>query len=134
MIVYEVATKEHDTESFPQHTISDLKSGIILIVFFSQEKPLPWKEINTHTHKHTHTYTHTHTTATTIKAATATATTTAIILRIANTSQTATPTTNVSVSSTVEQSTSKPTVQNLGFIKFVTFLALHIPKPIKALQ
>ena len=56
MIVYDVATKELDTESFPQHTIADLNSGITFIVLFSQEKPLRWKEINTHTHTHTHTH------------------------------------------------------------------------------
>ena len=61
MIVYEVATKELDTESFPQHNIADLNSGITFIVLFSQEKPLRWKEINTHTNTNTHTHTHTHT-------------------------------------------------------------------------
>ena len=50
MIVYDVATKVLDTESFPQH-IAGLISGITFIVLFSQEKPLRWKEINTHTHK-----------------------------------------------------------------------------------
>ena len=30
MIVYEVATKELDTKYFPQHTIADLISGIIV--------------------------------------------------------------------------------------------------------
>ena len=51
MIVYDVATKELGTESFPQHTTADLKSGITFIVLFSQEKPLRWKEINTHSHR-----------------------------------------------------------------------------------
>ena len=32
-----------------------------LLFCFSQEKPLRWKEINTHTHAHTRTNTHTHT-------------------------------------------------------------------------
>ena len=50
MIVYEVATKELDTKSFPQQTITDLNSGITSIVLLSQEKPLRWKEINIHTH------------------------------------------------------------------------------------
>ena len=72
------------------------------------------------------------TTTATIKTATTTNSTTGITLKIATTSQTATPTTNFSVSSIVEQSTSTPIVtQNLGFIKFVIFLALHIPKPMK---
>ena len=53
MIVYEMATKGLDTESFPQHTIADLNSGITFTVLFSQEKPLRWKEIDTHTHTHT---------------------------------------------------------------------------------
>ena len=48
MIVYDVATKVRDTESFPQHNIAGLISGITFIVFLSQEKPLSWKEINTH--------------------------------------------------------------------------------------
>ena len=61
MIVYDVATKVLDTESFPRHDIAGLISGITFIVLFSQEKPLLWKEMNTHTHKHTHTHTHTHT-------------------------------------------------------------------------
>ena len=59
MIVYEVATKEPDTESFPQHAIADLNSGITFIVLFSQKNPLPWKEIHTHTYTHAHTHTHT---------------------------------------------------------------------------
>ena len=61
MIVYDVATKVLDTESFPRHNIAGLISGITFIVLFSQENPLLWKEMNTHTHKHTHTHTHTHT-------------------------------------------------------------------------
>ena len=48
MIVYDVAMKVRDTESFPQHNITCLISGITFIVFLSQEKPLRWKEINTH--------------------------------------------------------------------------------------
>ena len=48
------------TQSFSQHNIDGLISGITFIVLFSQKKPLRWKEINTHTHKHTHTHTHTH--------------------------------------------------------------------------
>ena len=51
MIVYDVAKKVLDTESFPQHNIAGLISVITFIVLFSQEKPLLWKEINTHTHK-----------------------------------------------------------------------------------
>ena len=54
MIVYDVATKVLDTKSFPQHNIAGLISCITFIVLFSQEKPLRWKEINTHTHTHTH--------------------------------------------------------------------------------
>ena len=62
MTVYDVATKVLDTELFPPHNIADLISGITFIVLLSQEKPLRWKEINTHTHTHTHTHTtHTHT-------------------------------------------------------------------------
>ena len=59
MIAYDVATKLLDTESFPQHIIADMSSGITFVLF-SQEKPLRWKEINTQIHKHTHTHTHTH--------------------------------------------------------------------------
>ena len=40
MIIYDVATKLLGTEVFSQHNIADLSSGIIFIVFFSQEKPL----------------------------------------------------------------------------------------------
>ena len=53
MIFYDVAKKVLDTESFPQHNIAGLISAITFIVLFSQEKPLLWKEINTHTHTHT---------------------------------------------------------------------------------
>ena len=49
MIVYDVATKVLDTELFPQYSISSLISGITFIVLLIQEKPLRWKEINTHT-------------------------------------------------------------------------------------
>ena len=56
-----VVTKVLDTESFPQHNIASLISGITFIVSFSQEKPLRWKGIHTHTHTHTHTRTHAHT-------------------------------------------------------------------------
>ena len=52
MIVYDVATKVLDTELFPQYSISSLISGITFIVLLIQEKPLRWKEINTHTHTH----------------------------------------------------------------------------------
>ena len=48
MIVYDVVTKVLDTESFPQHNIAGLISGITFVLF-SQEKPLRWKEIHTHT-------------------------------------------------------------------------------------
>ena len=50
MIVYDVATKVLDTESYPQHNIAGLISDITFIVLFNQEKPLRRKEINTHTH------------------------------------------------------------------------------------
>ena len=40
MIVFELETKVLDTEIFPQHTVTDLNSGITIIVSFSQEKPL----------------------------------------------------------------------------------------------
>ena len=56
MIVYDVVTKVLGTEEFPQHNIVELNSGTRVIVFFSQEKPLRWKEMNTHTHTHTHTH------------------------------------------------------------------------------
>ena len=58
MIDYDVATTVLDTESFPQHTIADLSSGITFIVLFIQEKPLRWKEINTHARTHARTHTH----------------------------------------------------------------------------
>ena len=58
MIVYDVATKVIGTEEFLQYNIAELNSGITFIVLFSQEKPLRWKETNTH---NTHTHTHTHT-------------------------------------------------------------------------
>ena len=48
MIAYYVATKVLGTEIFPQHNIVALISGITFIVLFSHEKPLRWKEINTH--------------------------------------------------------------------------------------
>ena len=72
MIVYDMATKALDIKSFPQHNIAGVISGNTFIVLFSQEKPLWWKEINTHTHTHTHTqiYIYTHTSSmflTTIK-------------------------------------------------------------------
>ena len=57
MIVYDMATKALDIKSFPQHNIAGVISGNTFIVLFSQEKPLWWKEINTHTHTHTHTHT-----------------------------------------------------------------------------
>ena len=57
MIVYDVATKVLDTESFPLHNIAGL---ITFIVLFSQDKPLRWNKINTHAHTYTHTHTHTH--------------------------------------------------------------------------
>ena len=57
MIVYDVARMVLDTESFPQHNIAGLISGITFIVLISHEKPLRRKEINTHTHTHTHTHT-----------------------------------------------------------------------------
>ena len=60
MIAYKLATKGLDTESFPQHTIVKLNSGIIFILLFSQKKPLRREGINTHTYIHTHTRTRTH--------------------------------------------------------------------------
>ena len=45
MTVYDVATKVLNTESFPQHSIAGLISGITFIVLLSQEKPLRWKKI-----------------------------------------------------------------------------------------
>ena len=60
IIINYMATKVLDTETFPQHNISGLISGI-RIVLFSQEIPLPCEEINTHTYTHTHTHTHPHT-------------------------------------------------------------------------
>ena len=56
MIVYDLATEVLGTEEFSQHKIAELNSGTTITVFFSQEKPLRWKEINTHTHTHTRTY------------------------------------------------------------------------------
>ena len=53
MIVYDVARMVLDTESFLQHNIAGLISGITFIVLISHEKPLRRKEINTHTHTHT---------------------------------------------------------------------------------
>ena len=55
MIADDVVTKVLDTKSFPQHNIAGLISAITFIVLFSQDKPLRWKEINTHTHTHTQT-------------------------------------------------------------------------------
>ena len=60
MIVYDVAMKVLDTESFLQHNISDLISGSTFIVLFSQDHTLRLKETNSHKHTHTHTHTHTH--------------------------------------------------------------------------
>ena len=57
MIVYDVAMKVLDTESFLQHNISDLISGSTFIVLFSQDQPLRLKETNSHKHTHTHTHT-----------------------------------------------------------------------------
>ena len=58
MVVFDVVTKVFGTEEFPQHNIAELNSRTTLIILFSQEKPLRWKEINAreHTHTHTHTY------------------------------------------------------------------------------
>ena len=55
MIAYDVATKVLDTKIFHPHTITDLISDITFIVLFSQKKPLPWKNIDTHRHTQTHT-------------------------------------------------------------------------------
>ena len=54
MIVYDVATKVLDTESFPQH-IAGLISGVTFVLF-SQEKSLWWKGIDTHIHIHENGY------------------------------------------------------------------------------
>ena len=40
MIVFDVKAKVLDTETFLQHTITNLNSGITFTVLFSQEKPL----------------------------------------------------------------------------------------------
>ena len=48
--IFDAETEVFDKEIFPQHTIAELNSGIRFIVLFSQEKPLPRKEINTHTY------------------------------------------------------------------------------------
>ena len=48
MIFYDMATKVVDTESFPQQNIAGDISGITFVLF--SQKPLQWKEINTHTH------------------------------------------------------------------------------------
>ena len=77
MIAYDVATKLLDTESFPQHNIAGLISGITFIVLFSTT-PLSWKKTHTqththacmhpptHPHPHPHPHPHTHTTVTTL--------------------------------------------------------------------
>ena len=49
MTAYDVVTKVLGTEEFPQHNITDLNSSTTFIVLLSQ-KPLRWKEINTHTY------------------------------------------------------------------------------------
>ena len=51
MIVNEVVTKVLDTELFPQHTITDLNSGITFIVLFSHKKPFTVRE-NKHINKY----------------------------------------------------------------------------------
>ena len=43
---FDAAKKVLDTEKFPQHAIADLNSAITFIVWFIQENPLQWKEIN----------------------------------------------------------------------------------------
>ena len=48
MIFYDMASKVVDTESFPQQNIAGDISGITFVLF--SQKPLQWKEINTHTH------------------------------------------------------------------------------------
>ena len=40
MIVYDVVANVFVTEIFPQHTITDLISGMKFIALLSQEKPL----------------------------------------------------------------------------------------------
>ena len=50
MIVFVAETKILTTEVFPKYNITDLTSDITFIVLLTQEKPLQWKEINTHTY------------------------------------------------------------------------------------
>ena len=52
MIVLDTETKLLDTETFLQHIIIDLNSGITFVLLFSQEKPLM---VNGNKHTHTHT-------------------------------------------------------------------------------
>ena len=52
MIVYDVATRVLDTESFPQHSITGLISSITFVVLLIQEKGNA-VEGNKHTHTHT---------------------------------------------------------------------------------
>ena len=61
MIVYDVATIVLDTESFPQHNIAGLISGIKFIVFFQSEAFMVEGNKHTHTHSHAHTHIHTRT-------------------------------------------------------------------------
>ena len=52
MIVYDVATRVLDTESFPQHNIAGLISSITFVVLLIQEKGNA-VERNKHTHTNT---------------------------------------------------------------------------------
>ena len=75
MIVFDVAIKVLDTETFPLPTITDLNPGITLTVFFQSGEAFTVKGniyiiyiyiyiytyIPHHTRKHTHTHTRTHT-------------------------------------------------------------------------
>ena len=58
MIVYDMVMKVLDKKSFSQHNTAGLISAITFVLF--SQKPLWWKEINTHPHPHTHPHTPTH--------------------------------------------------------------------------
>ena len=63
-IVFDAETKALDTEIFPQHTISDLNSGISIYCFVQPGDAFTVnrnKHLRTHTHTHTHTQIHTYT-------------------------------------------------------------------------
>ena len=59
MIIYDVAKKVFDKETFPRRNIAGLISGFTF-VFFSQEMPVRWKETYTmHAYVHAHARAHT---------------------------------------------------------------------------